>query len=59
MCLTPARNTFPEGLCASLSHFERWKLQNTINYKGKFQIHANGVRVVKVTWLESAACQQK
>ena len=28
-------------------------------YKGKFHLHANGVRVVKVTWLKSAACRQK
>ena len=59
MSLTLARNALLEDLCASLVHFEHWRLQNTVNCKGKFQIHAHGVRVVKVTCLKSAACQHK
>ena len=59
MSLTLTRNALLEDLSVSLSHFEHWRLQNTVNCKGKFQIHANAVRVVKVTCLKSAACQQK
>ena len=57
--VTLTRNPFSEHLCASLSRFEHWELQNTVNYQGKFQIHANGVGVVKLTWLKSAAWRQK
>ena len=59
MSLTLTRNAVLEDFCASLSHFQHWRLQNTVVCKGKFQIHANGVRVVKATCLKSAACQQK
>ena len=54
MSLTLTPNAFSEALCASLSHFERWRLQNTVNCKGKSKIQANDVRVAKVTCLESS-----
>ncbi len=57
--LTLTQNQFSEHLYASLPHFERWRLENTVNYWCKFAKLANGVRVVRVAWLKSTAWRQK
>ena len=52
-------NVFSKNLCVSRSHFAHSKLENTANYRCKFQIHANGLRLVKVPCTKYTACRQK
>ena len=59
MELTLTPNAFSAKLLTDVSHRMHPRLENIDFYKGEFEIHANGCRVVKVACTKYAACAQK
>ena len=53
------RNAIFKEILMDVSRLLHPRRVQTVNYKGKFQKHANGLRVRRLPWLKYAACQQK